>query len=81
MLVTKDDYTNSERFRTLANALPSDRELIEFAPHRNRSGISAKITMLDMGGANRLDLHGDVAEACEIQASPTDYVILVHERL
>ncbi len=47
------------------------------APHRERTGISGNMTMLDMGEANRLDLHADVAEAFESQASPTDYVMLV----
>ena len=78
MLVTKHDCSSSERFLTLADALQSVRESLVVAPHRERTGISGKMTMLDMGGANRLDLHADVAEAFESQASPTDFVMLVH---
>ena len=81
MLETQDDYTSSERFRTLANALPERQRIVCIRSPPQPQRHFGEDDDLDMGGSNRLDLDGDVAKACEIQASPTDYMILVHEPL
>ena len=48
ILVTNDDGTNSEGLWALAEALKGVGEVFVVAPDRDRSGISAAMTLLDV---------------------------------
>ena len=81
ILVTNDDGTNSEGLWALAEALSSVGEVYVVAPDRDRSGISAAMTLLDVVRANRVSSPVEGVEAHAVEGTPADCVILAHEGL
>ena len=81
ILVTNDDGTDSEGLWSLAEALTSVGEVFVVAPDRDRSGISAAMTLLDVVRANRISSPADGVEAYAVQGTPADCVILAHGAL
>ena len=81
ILVTNDDGTGSEGLWSLAEALTSVGEVFVVAPDRDRSGISAAMTLLDVVRANRIGSPVDGVEAYAVQGTPADCVILAHGAL
>ncbi len=81
ILVTNDDGTNSEGLWSLAEALTTVGEVFVVAPDRDRSGISAAMTLLDVVRADRVIPPIDGVEAYAVQGTPADCVILAHEGL
>ena len=81
ILVTNDDGTGSEGLWSLAEALTSVGEVFVVAPDRDRSGISAAMTLLDVVRANRIASPVDGVEAYAVQGTPADCVILAHGAL
>lgn len=81
ILVTNDDGTNSEGLWALAEALTSVGEVYVVAPDRDRSGISAAMTLLDVVRANRVSSPVEGVEAHAVEGTPADCVILAHEGL
>ena len=81
ILVTNDDGTNSEGLWALAEALTSVGEVYVVAPDRDRSGISAAMTLLDVVRAHPITSPVDGVEAHAIEGTPADCVILAHEAL
>ena len=81
ILLTNDDGTNSEGLWALAEALKGVGEVFVVAPDRDRSGISAAMTLLDVVRAIRVRSHVDGVEAHAVEGTPADCVILAHEGL
>lgn len=79
ILVTNDDGTNSEGLWALAEALTSVGEVYVVAPDRDRSGISAAMTLLDVVRANPIRSPVEGVEAHAVEGTPADCVILAHE--
>ena len=81
ILVTNDDGTNSQGLWALAEALTSVGQVFVVAPDRDRSGISAAMTLLDVVRAIRVRSPVDGVEAYAVQGTPADCVILAHQAL
>lgn len=81
ILVTNDDGTNSEGLWALAQALTSVGKVYVVAPDRDRSGISAAMTLLDVVRAHPVASPVDGVEAHAVEGTPADCVILAHEAL
>ena len=81
ILVTNDDGSYSEGLWALAEALTTVGEVSVVAPDRNRSGISAAMTLLDVVRANRITSPVDGVQAYALQGTPADCVILAHGAL
>ena len=81
ILLTNDDGTNSEGLWALAEALNSVGEVYVVAPDRDRSGISAAMTLLDVVRANPINSPVCGVDAYAVQGTPADCVILAHEGL
>ena len=81
ILLTNDDGTNSEGLWALAEALNSVGEVYVVAPDRDRSGISAAMTLLDVVRANPINSPVCGVDAYAVQGTPADCVILAHQAL
>ena len=81
ILVTNDDGANSEGLWSLVKALTGVGEVSVVAPDRNRSGISAAMTLLDVVRTNRITSPVDGVKAYALQGTPADCVILAHGAL
>ena len=81
ILVTNDDGTNSEGLWALAEALTSVGKVYVVAPDRDRSGISAAMTLLDVVRAHPVTSPVEGVEAHAVEGTPADCVILAHEAL
>ncbi len=82
ILVTNDDGINSEGLWALAESLANVGEVFVVAPDRDRSGIAAAMTLLDVVRANRITsppIEGVTAFA--VEGTPADCVILAHGAL
>lgn len=81
ILVTNDDGTNSDGLWALAEALTSVGKVFVVAPDRDRSGISAAMTLLDVIRAIRVRSPVELVEAYAVEGTPADCVILANEAL
>lgn len=81
ILVTNDDGINSEGLWCLAEALTDVGSVFVVAPDRDRSGIAAAMTLLDVVRAEQVRAPVRGVEAYAVQGTPGDCVILAHEAL
>lgn len=81
ILVTNDDGTNSEGLWYLAEALTDVGEVIVVAPDRDRSGVAAAMTLLDVVRVESVRSPVEGVEAYAVQGTPADCVILASEAL
>jgi 5'-nucleotidase len=81
ILVTNDDGTNSEGLWSLAEALTEVGEVVVVAPDRDRSGVAAAMTLLDVVRAEKILAPVEGIEAYAVQGTPADCVILANGSL
>jgi 5'-nucleotidase len=81
ILVTNDDGINSEGLWSLAEALAEVGEVFVVAPDRDRSGVAAAMTLLDIIRAEKIRPPIDGVETYAVQGTPGDCVILANEAL
>lgn len=81
ILVTNDDGIHSDGLWSLAEALQDVGEVCVAAPDRDRSGIGAAMTLLDVVRASKARAAVDGIEAYVVQGTPGDCVILALQAL